>query len=39
MGEWKYSSTHYLTSALDGSDQLHAPTALPLRKEYIQLIG
>jgi hypothetical protein len=30
LGEWRYSSTHSLTSALDGgSGQLHAPAALP----------
>jgi hypothetical protein len=29
LGEWRCSSTHSLTSALDGSSQLHAPSALP----------
>jgi hypothetical protein len=30
LGEWRYSSTHSLSSALDGvSCQLHAPAALP----------
>jgi hypothetical protein len=31
--EWRFSSTHSLTSALDGfSGQLHAPAALPTGK-------
>jgi hypothetical protein len=30
LGEWRYSSAHSLTSALDGlSGQLHAPATLP----------
>jgi hypothetical protein len=31
LGEWRYSSTHSLTSALDGRGQLHVPAALPPR--------
>jgi hypothetical protein len=30
--EWRYSSKHYLTSALYGSGQLQAPTDLPQEK-------
>jgi hypothetical protein len=33
LGEWRYSSSHSLTSSLDGGEQLHAPAALPPRKE------
>jgi hypothetical protein len=34
LGEWWYSSTHSLTSALHGvSGQLHAPFSLPPGKE------
>jgi hypothetical protein len=34
LGKWRYSSTHSLISALDGgSGRLHAPAALPPRKE------
>jgi hypothetical protein len=32
LEEWRYSSTHSLTSALDGSGQLHAPATLPQGK-------
>jgi hypothetical protein len=32
LGEWRYSSIHPLTSALDGDGQLHAPAALPPRE-------
>jgi hypothetical protein len=33
IGEWRYSSMHTITSALDGSGQLHASAALPPGKE------
>jgi hypothetical protein len=39
LGEWMYTSTHSLTSALDGGGQLHAPAALPSRKEPLVPIG
>jgi hypothetical protein len=40
LGEWRYSSTHSLTSALDGvSGQLRAPVALAPGKEPLVPIG
>jgi len=40
LGEWGYSSTPSLTSALNGvSGLLHAPDALPPRKEPLLPIG
>ena len=39
-GEWRYSSTHSLTSALDGvGNQWHDPAALPLGKTQYPLYG
>jgi hypothetical protein len=38
--EWRYNSTHSLTSALDGgSGQLHAPATLPPRKDPLVPTG
>jgi hypothetical protein len=40
LGEWRYSSTHSLTSALGGvSGQIHAPAALHPGKEPLVPIG
>jgi hypothetical protein len=40
MGKWRYSSTHSLTSALDGvSGELHAPAALHPGKEAMVPTG
>jgi hypothetical protein len=40
LGEWMYSSTHSLTSALDGGEcRLHAPTALLPGKEPLLPVG
>jgi hypothetical protein len=39
LGEWRYSSMHSLTSALDGSGQFHAPAVLPPGKEPLLPIG
>jgi hypothetical protein len=39
LGNWKYSSTHSLTSALDESGQFHAPAALPPGKEPLAPTG
>jgi len=40
MGEWRYSSTHSLTSALDEmGGQLQAPAALPPGEETLVPLG
>jgi len=39
LGEWKYSTTHSLTSALDGGGQLHVTATLTPEKELLVHIG
>jgi hypothetical protein len=39
LGEWRYSFTHSLTSALDGGGQLHTPAALAQGKSLWYALG